>query len=175
MASLMSQPSYTLDELEAIAGWLLDGLSAAKLADAFTLKFRLVSRNGIIGVVHRNKVLKKIGFARYSRAGIPNQPKVPPAPKPVQAPPPASVVRKITHNLPAKKEIPAPKPVTARPAPIPMRVICREVTLLDLKRGECRWPCNSPERGDLYRFCGLPADPDRSYCPTHRVLARAAA
>ncbi|MBB6412475.1 GcrA family cell cycle regulator [Mesorhizobium sangaii] len=60
--------SYTDAELQEIARWLKDGLSASKIAAAFTvLRGSLVSRNAIIGIVHRNAMLDAIGFASGKR------------------------------------------------------------------------------------------------------------
>jgi GcrA cell cycle regulator len=56
--------AYTDTELQEIAVWLKDGLSATRIAVRFTaLRGSPVSRNAIIGIVHRNVALKTIGFA----------------------------------------------------------------------------------------------------------------
>ena len=56
--------AYTETELQEIAVWLRDGLSAARIAIRFTaLRGSPVSRNAVIGIVHRNSALKTIGFA----------------------------------------------------------------------------------------------------------------
>ncbi|PTE08536.1 GcrA cell cycle regulator [Mesorhizobium helmanticense] len=56
--------SYTDTELEAIAGWLKDGLSALKISDRLSaLRGSAVSRNAVIGIVHRDASLSAIGFA----------------------------------------------------------------------------------------------------------------
>ncbi|RUW99552.1 GcrA cell cycle regulator, partial [Mesorhizobium sp. M8A.F.Ca.ET.023.01.1.1] len=56
--------SYSDSELQAIAGWLRDGLSASRIAAAFSVqRGARVSRNAIIGIVHRNAMLGAIGFA----------------------------------------------------------------------------------------------------------------
>lgn len=56
--------SYTDAELQEIARWLKDGLSASRIAAAFSaLRGVRVSRNAIIGIVHRNATLGAIGFA----------------------------------------------------------------------------------------------------------------
>lgn len=56
--------AYTETELQEIAVWLRDGLSATCIAVRFTaLRGSPVSRNAIIGIVHRNAGLKTIGFA----------------------------------------------------------------------------------------------------------------
>ncbi|TPM28247.1 GcrA cell cycle regulator [Mesorhizobium sp. B2-3-4] len=56
--------SYSDSEIQAIAGWLRDGLSASRIAAAFSARRGApVSRNAIIGIVHRNAMLGAIGFA----------------------------------------------------------------------------------------------------------------
>ena len=56
--------AYTDTELREIAVWLKDGLSASKIATRFSaLRGSAVSRNAIIGIVHRNNALRAIGFA----------------------------------------------------------------------------------------------------------------
>ncbi len=64
--------AYTDTELKEIAAWLKDGLSASKIAARFSvLRASPVSRNAIIGIVHRNNALRAIGFAnpKGGRAG----------------------------------------------------------------------------------------------------------
>ncbi|MER9372434.1 GcrA cell cycle regulator [Mesorhizobium sp. M0491] len=56
--------SYSDAELHEIGRWLKDGLSASRIAVAFTaLRGSPVSRDAIIGIVHRNAILDAIGFA----------------------------------------------------------------------------------------------------------------
>ncbi|TPN76742.1 GcrA cell cycle regulator [Mesorhizobium sp. CU2] len=57
-------PAYTEKEIDEIAAWLKEGLSASRIAGRFSaLRGSPVSRNAIIGIVHRNTGLKAIGFA----------------------------------------------------------------------------------------------------------------
>lgn len=65
--------AYTDTELNAIALWLKDGLSATRIAQHFSaLRGSPVSRNAIIGIVHRNAGLRAIGFAS-PRGGRPRR------------------------------------------------------------------------------------------------------
>lgn len=45
--------------------------------------------------------------------------------------------------------------------------------LIDLKRGDCRWPIGTPRPGtdDRQMFCAGPAMPKRPYCPACNALA----
>jgi GcrA cell cycle regulator len=63
--------SYTDAELQEIARWLKDGLSASKIAAAFSAqRGACVSRNAIIGIVHRNAMLGAMGFANGKGAPV---------------------------------------------------------------------------------------------------------
>jgi GcrA cell cycle regulator len=64
--------AYTEKEIDEIAAWLKEGLSASRIAGRFSaLRGAPVSRNAIIGIVHRNAGLRAIGFAnpKGGRAG----------------------------------------------------------------------------------------------------------
>ncbi|MBZ9816453.1 GcrA family cell cycle regulator [Mesorhizobium sp. CA7] len=64
--------AYTEKEIDEIAALLKEGLSASRIAGRFSaLRGSPVSRNAIIGVVHRNAGLSAIGFAnpKGGRAG----------------------------------------------------------------------------------------------------------
>ncbi|CDX21673.1 GcrA cell cycle regulator [Mesorhizobium sp. ORS 3324] len=64
--------AYTKKEIDEIAAWLKEGLSASRIAGRFSaLRGSPVSRNAIIGIVHRNAGLSAIGFAnpKGGRAG----------------------------------------------------------------------------------------------------------
>ena len=64
--------AYTQKEIDEIATWLKEGLSASRIAGRFSaLRGAPVSRNAIIGIVHRNAGLRAIGFAnpKGGRAG----------------------------------------------------------------------------------------------------------
>ena len=64
--------AYTQKEIDEIAAWLKEGLSASRIAGRFSaLRGTEVSRNAIIGIVHRNAGLSAIGFAnpKGGRAG----------------------------------------------------------------------------------------------------------
>ncbi|OHV69351.1 hypothetical protein LCM4577_22410 [Mesorhizobium sp. LCM 4577] len=76
--------AYTEKEIDEIAALLKEGLSASRIAGRFSaLRGAPVSRNAIIGIVHRNAGLSAIGFAnpkggraggRPTKAARPNRP-----------------------------------------------------------------------------------------------------
>lgn len=59
--------AYSDAEIDAIAGWLKEGHSASQIASLFSKSHRKVSRNAIIGAVHRNNRLASIGLAAPTR------------------------------------------------------------------------------------------------------------
>jgi GcrA cell cycle regulator len=68
----MMAAAYTEKEIDEIAALLKEGLSASRIAGRFSaLRGSPVSRNAIIGIVHRNAGLSAIGFANLKggRAG----------------------------------------------------------------------------------------------------------
>ncbi|TIS99573.1 MAG: GcrA cell cycle regulator [Mesorhizobium sp.] len=59
---------YTQSEIDSIAGWLRAGDSASKAAGKLSaVRGRSVSRNAIIGIVHRDRTLKAIGFSNSTK------------------------------------------------------------------------------------------------------------
>ncbi|TGQ95387.1 hypothetical protein EN851_07650 [Mesorhizobium sp. M8A.F.Ca.ET.208.01.1.1] len=65
-----NQSGYTETEIDSIAGWLRGGLSASQIAGRLSVwRGSTVTRNAIVGIVHRNARLRAIGFARYGHGG----------------------------------------------------------------------------------------------------------
>lgn len=120
----------------AVIGMMLaNKMSARQIAEHFD-----VTRNAVIGVVHRSKALSAIGFAQVFR-GVP------------------------------KVLVVAPKPHVSKPKPAPVKVLPpRFIPLMELKRGECKWPVNDAARGETHLFCGNPAELDKPYCRIHAPL-----
>ncbi|WP_420965191.1 GcrA family cell cycle regulator [Bradyrhizobium sp. B120] len=48
----------------------------------------------------------------------------------------------------------------------------RHLSLLDLKRGDCRYPYGGDAEGETMTFCGHPRRPGSSYCTPHFHLSR---
>ncbi len=106
--------AYTDTELQEIAVWLRDGLSATRIAVRFTaLRGSPVSRNAIIGIVHRNAALKTIGFANPKSGRSGGRPRKNAAGKTAAN---ENVLRK---NLPAQPGTPARQAaVSKQPEPV---------------------------------------------------------
>lgn len=140
-----------------IADMLREGWTARQIGAHFG-----VSRNAVIGVVHRNPVLREIGFKRS------------PGPQNIEKVRAISVAAtrgksvrggKVSMNRlkAVAPPIEAPEPVDA-PEP-------RNLTLMELTERTCRWPVGEAT-GEHQRFCGCEADLDRPYCDFHTGTAK---
>ena len=43
------------------------------------------------------------------------------------------------------------------------------ITMMDIRSGQCRWPVNAPERGGEFLFCGHEVASGESYCQHHHL------
>jgi hypothetical protein len=69
---------------------------------------------------------------------------------------------------------PVVKPIAAaRPQPLPAEA-ADALPLAKLQPGQCHWPVNAPERGEVFLYCSAPvAKPRAVYCEAHmRVSVR---
>jgi len=149
--------AYTDTELQEIAVWLRDGLSATRIAVRFTaLRGSPVSRNAIIGIVHRNAALKTIGFANPKGGRAGGQP------------------RKNAESATAANENAAGKTLPAQPGkparqaevsklPEPVRPFAKPARRRPARPMPPTWPAHSTPGegslvvdGEVYRF-KLPA------------------
>jgi hypothetical protein len=151
---MTSHVEWTADEKKAVCvAFYTDGESAGVIAKRFGR-----SRNAVIGVIHRNRV--RYGFGMKGNASVKG------------APVAAGERRKIRHHpprptVPREDWRPAKVPLAKKP-PVPV-MAPRNVTLLALKHGECRFavtPHAAP--ADAHLFCGLPAD--GTYCDHHKRI-----
>lgn len=124
--------------------------SASEIAAALGMD---VTRNAVIGKVHRLKLPKRP--TPVATNAIP-EPKPKPKPKP-------TVRAKPVYRPPPRPEIPIePTRIKAEAwQPLPGTV---PVTMDDLERGQCRWPLGTELP---FLFCGCEALPDRPYCEAH--------
>src|ERR1700759_1654735 len=125
----------------------LEGLSASQIAK----QLGGVTRNAVIGKVHR------LGLSGRAAPSQPSRPtfKAPRAPRPAPAPAPRRVAE---HHR----------------APAPVPVLCPEepgsATVLTLGAHMCKWPIGDPA-SNTFSFCGRRSDQDGPYCAHHAQIA----
>lgn len=145
------------DKVQLVKATWQPDYSATRIASALAelLNVPVISRLSIIGIYNRNPDLRTthpLGGRGGTREGAgvtlaPPRVKAPPREKKVKLPP-------VLHDI-IEAELKVTEDALAFDAATP------QVPLLDLERGECKWPVNSPpqsERGQ-YLFCGLPGQP----------------
>lgn len=176
---------YSDEEIDRIAGWLREGLSGSQIAANLSqLRGAEVTRNQAIGVIHRNKALKAIGFKRQSgwshgrpKSTTPRQerPKRSPRASPGYIP-----QRQFMDELNQMPE-PSISPIDYRIASYKPRARdlgdpeaydrdSRRILLEDLTSTTCKWPVND---GGPFLFCGVSKafDEKQPYCAHHAQRA----
>lgn len=175
----MAHPNSAYSEIEraAIGGWLMDGLSASRIAREFCQKFRYVSRNAIIAVIHRDADLSRIGFAAKRPGPAARSPKD--GRGKVQKVVAARVRKAAAPKIhdPNPKALPAPPKAFSLPEPKPFVNFAaydagsRRLPLVDLDRHDCRFAVNDAAPGEEHLFCGHAIAPGSPYCPHHTARA----
>ncbi|TRC72513.1 GcrA cell cycle regulator [Mesorhizobium sp. WSM4310] len=154
--------SYSDVELQEIARWLEEGLSASRIAAAFSaLRDSPVSRNAIIGIVHRNAMLGAIGFA--NGRGMPPAARQaageqaickPAAAKQAKGKPSGKAVAQQRAGVHAAGDARKNKARTRRessPAWLPPRLFVREVGVLIADGEAYRLQVPAPQRAPVGR------------------------
>jgi GcrA cell cycle regulator len=181
--------SWTDERVELLKKMWAEGQSASQIAK----ELGGVTRNAVIGKVHR------LGLSNRAGAGVGAEAE---AEKPAAAPPPAPEAKPEPRPKPqlVKSE---PEPAEERPAPAAAPVVrkpfvagqplppqpsaneispealasvreiekkARRLTLMELTERTCKWPIGDPATDDFW-FCGLAAVPGKPYCEAHVGVA----
>lgn len=161
------------ERVELLKKLWAEGLSASQIAGCLGD----VTRNAVIGKVHRLGLSGRVTTSRLRKTRAANPPAHPPAtvtpipPRPprVQFATEGNAALKplfIEHAqaavtlaiVPTAVEEPAPRPLLAG------------VNLLELKECMCRWPVGDPQ-DDTFHFCGERCAPGLPYCEKHAHVA----
>jgi GcrA cell cycle regulator len=187
--------SWTDERVETLKKMWADGQSASQIAK----ELGGVTRNAVIGKVHRLGLSNRVGGIGGAGEGedeiavappppraVAEVPRAPEPPKPAEArpverpvtPPPANNVT----QLPLRKPIvPAGQPLPPQPsaneispeALASVREVekkAKKLTLMELTERTCKWPIGDPATDDFW-FCGLPSLPGKPYCEAHVGVA----
>lgn len=175
--------SWTDDRVELLKKMWGEGQSASQIAK----ELGGVTRNAVIGKVHRLGLSNRAGSAGAAKADAKPKPapkakadpkpqlKTEPAIKPVPADAPKP-------NLPARKQIiPAGQPLPPQPSaneisPEALAKVnavekkAKKLSLMELTERTCKWPVGDPATEDFW-FCGLPVQQGKPYCEAHVGVA----
>lgn len=144
----MFDRKWTTEEREQIVA----AFDAGEMASAIAQRFG-VSRNAVIGVIHRE---------RRRRGPQPGDRR-----RKLRSGPPKRTV-KATGTGRARPLAPVVRPLREAAAPPPQ---ARFLTLAEVEAGQCRFPVTPHDAPPAaHRFCGAPA-PDGRYCRHHGQIA----
>ena len=181
--------SWTDERVEALKVMWTEGKSASQIAK----ELGGVTRNAVIGKVHRLGLSNRGGNGERleeteapAAAPEPTPAPVVAAPAPVEPEIPAEPIEaavspdpRLPRDLP-----PVPRPrLPGAPAPAGSEISpealanlaevakrAKRLTLMQLTERTCKWPIGDPATEDFW-FCGLPSSPGKPYCETHVGVA----
>ncbi|MFA3919628.1 GcrA family cell cycle regulator [Ruegeria hyattellae] len=177
--------SWTDERVELLKKMWGEGQSASQIAK----ELGGVTRNAVIGKVHRLGLSNRTGGASPAKT----EPKEKPAPKAEAKPKPApkteparpipepAAAAEIKPLPPRKQIIPAGQPLPPQPSaneisPEALAKVneiekkAKKISLMELTERTCKWPVGDPATEDFW-FCGLPVQQGKPYCEAHVGVA----
>lgn len=154
--------AWTEDRVATLSKLWADGLSASQIAK----QLGGVTRNAVIGKVHR------LGLSGRAKPSRPKPAKTTAAARPKAAPKPAKVTAKAAAVESKPKAKPAQLPATIEQPPLEAKPLKdgTYATILTITDHMCKFPIGDP-KADEFRFCGRKTDPDEPYCTPHSMVA----
>ena len=161
---------------------LIDLWTSGKSASIVAKEIGSVSRNAVIGKIHRLGISNRI----HIKKALPTSKlkKMPLDKLKIKAQR-ATVktasgqktslekqsLAKIKNTLSKKSLLPrtqAKRVILAHNPDVPIEL--KKISLLELREDTCRWPSGDPKNGDFY-FCGCPSRHNSPYCEYHARIA----
>ena len=178
--------SWTDDRVELLKKMWGEGQSASQIAK----ELGGVTRNAVIGKVHRLGLSNRAGSGAAATAKAEAKPKAAPKPaaaaKPKVEPKTEPAIQpqapETKSTLPARKQIiPAGQPLPPQPSaneisPEALAKVnevekkAKKISLMELTERTCKWPVGDPATEDFW-FCGLPVQQGKPYCDAHVGVA----
>ncbi len=181
--------SWTDERVETLKRMWSEGQSASQIAK----ELGGVTRNAVIGKVHRLGLSNRVGGAGEEEVEV--APAAAPAATPpkVEPPRPAAEPPRVAEARPAPlppnvSPLPVRKPIVPAGQPLPPQPSANEISpealasvrevekrarklsLMDLTERTCKWPIGDPATDEFW-FCGLPSLPGKPYCEAHVGVA----
>jgi GcrA cell cycle regulator len=181
--------SWTDERVELLKKMWSEGQSASQIAK----ELGGVTRNAVIGKVHRLGLSNRAG----APPGAPEREAERPDPKPAAEPkaearPRPTLVKSDPEPAEERPAAPAQAPAARKPfvagQPLPPQPSANEIspealasvrevekkarrlTLMELTERTCKWPIGDPATEDFW-FCGLATQPGKPYCEAHVGVA----
>jgi hypothetical protein len=157
----MELSNWAPEHSDALREFVAKGMSYSEAAQAINSRFNTsYSRSAALGRARR------LGLAADNR----RKPSMPTTP-----------ADSCDIGVPCASDfkMPAPPwptaPVFKEIKPVKLRCVAiepRHLSLIELERGDCRYPYGGDEEGEAITFCGHPRRPGSSYCTPHFHLCR---
>jgi GcrA cell cycle regulator len=157
----MEPGHWSSEQSDALRDYFFKGLSYAEIGREINARFGTAyTRSAVIGRARR------LGLAAPDRMTSPSiVPSLPGEPCALSPRRPALP----GLNLPPQSALKPANPVKLRCVGVRPRLIA----LVELERGDCRYPYGGDKEGEEISFCGHPRQPGSSYCAPHAQLTRA--
>ena len=163
--------SWTEERVEKLTKMWTEGKSASDIAK----ELGEVTRNAVIGKVHRLGLKGRVTKENKSTAEIPKKVAKTKAPKvevmePVQA---DKAVQPVEEPIQTLEMIAAQKdeiPLEAREQALKIEGQSKRLNLMQLTERTCKWPVGDPATEEFW-FCGYPSKVGKPYCDAHVELA----
>ena len=157
----MELSNWAPEHSDALRECVAKGLSYSEAAEAINSRFNTAySRSAALGRARR------LGLTEDDR----RKPSMPAKPADLRD---IGVSRASDLRTPV---LPWPTaPVFKEIKPLKLRCVAiepRHLSLVELERGDCRYPYGGDEEGEAITFCGHPRRPGSSYCTPHFHLSR---
>ncbi|SFP66007.1 GcrA cell cycle regulator [Bradyrhizobium sp. Ghvi] len=158
----MEPGHWPSEHSDALCDYFFKGLSYAEIGRQINARFGTAyTRNAVVGRARRLGLGLSTPERMISPSIVPSLPGGSAPLAPARAAPPGL-------NLPPPSALKPAKPIKLRCVGVSPRLI----TLLELERGDCRYPYGGDKEGEEITFCGHPRQPGSSYCAPHARLIR---
>jgi len=186
--------SWTEERVETLKRMWAEGQSASQIAK----ELGGVTRNAVIGKVHRLGLSNRAGTATPKPAPGKDKPAARPetesaAPDVENTEEPMPKEEPVEPPVPVEAAVPAAAPPARKPIvpagqPLPPQPSANEISpetlasvrevektamklsLMELTERTCKWPIGDPATEDFW-FCGLPVQQGKPYCEAHVSVA----
>ncbi len=175
--------SWNDERVEALKTMWAEGKSASQIAK----ELGGVTRNAVIGKVHRlglsnrtttAKPAEKDGKPKVTTAA---KPKPAPQPEAAKKPEPAVESRQVAPAPIRKAIVPAGQPLPPQPSQSEISAealanlaaferTAMKLNLMQLTERTCKWPIGDPASEEFW-FCGHPTQSGKPYCEAHVAVA----
>ena len=160
----MEPTNWASEHSDALREFLALKLSCSEAAAAINRKFRTCySRSAVLGRARRMGLVAS------------TQPERPPQVTTLRVTPSLGRLGEVRSTEPRSFQLPWPMPAFEKTEIPKLRCVeiePRHLSVVDLERGDCRYPYGGDEEGEAITFCGHPRRPGSSYCTPHFHLSR---